>query len=614
MGANGERPKSISDLMQPPDRRPLRQLPRLVVGSVRLVWAAGRQELLSLLALQLVSAGLLGGQVLVVRQLLAGVLAASGGRAGLGPALPPVILLAVFLGLAGVASALQDRQRQVLMALVTRHTTGRMLDVTTAVSLDAFDRPAFHDRLARALAGQGRPYQLTQGVVQLIQGGTNVVGVAIALWILQPLLIPLVALAFLPLALSAVGAGRVFSIFAAARTPRDRQRNYLMNVLIDKSFAKEVRAYATARFLRRIHDRLYEEHLAELRRVTTRRLLTSLAAALASVALVTTLVIVLVQLVLGGSMTLAQAGAALTALIFLGFSLPTLLFAVSQLSECAFFIEDHESFLELRPAVEARRARGQAPGGFDQLTVEHVSFTYPNAERPALRDVSLQVRRGEVVALVGENGSGKTTLAKLLCQLYLPDAGRICWDGADTAGMDPDQVRASIALIFQDFVQYHLSARQNVAIGRHERFDDLPGVRSAARQADADELLAGLPDGYETMLGPLFHGGTELSTGQWQRVALARAFFRDAPFLILDEPTAALDPRSEHALFARIRELTRGRTVLLISHRFSSVRSADRIYVLKEGEIVEEGSHHELMARRGRYAELFELQAAAYLT
>jgi ATP-binding cassette subfamily B protein len=225
----------------------------------------------------------------------------------------------------------------------------------------------------------------------------------------------------------------------------------------------------------------------------------------------------------------------------------------------------------------------------------------------------MEINRGEVVALVGENGSGKTTLAKLLCQLYAPSSGRILWDGVDTAGMDPDGVRKSIALIFQDFVQYQLPARQNIAAGRHERFDDLERIRAAARHSGADEFLAALPEGYETMLGPIFEGGQELSIGQWQRVALARAFFRDAPFIILDEPTAALDPRSEHQLFDRIRELTTGRSVLLISHRFSSVRAADRIYVLKRGQVIEHGSHSQLMAEGGLYAELFTLQASAYL-
>jgi ATP-binding cassette subfamily B protein len=226
----------------------------------------------------------------------------------------------------------------------------------------------------------------------------------------------------------------------------------------------------------------------------------------------------------------------------------------------------------------------------------------------------MEIGAGEIVALVGENGSGKTTLAKLLCRLYLPHGGRVLWDGADTAIVDPDELRRSVAVIFQDFLHYSLPASENIGMGRHQRLGDPEAIRGAAVHAGADEFLARLPAGYETVLGPEFEGGHELSVGQWQRVALARAFFRDAPFIILDEPTAALDARAEHELFESIRTLCRGRSVLLISHRFSSVRSADRIYVLDRGRVAESGSHGELMALGGRYAGLFTLQASAYLS
>ena len=246
--------------------------------------------------------------------------------------------------------------------------------------------------------------------------------------------------------------------------------------------------------------------------------------------------------------------------------------------------------------------------------IDGVSFAYPTAKESALRNVSLNIHAGEIVALVGENGSGKTTLAKLLAGLYRPTSGTITWDGIDIHGMDATELRTGIAAIFQDFVRFHLRAQDNVGLGRVDAIDDLDTIREAARQADADAFLSTLPNGYDTVLGPEFEGGSDLSIGQWQRVALARAFFRQAQFVILDEPTAALDPRAEHDLFQRIRALLAGRTVLLISHRFSSVRNADRIYVLDNGRVTESGTHEELMRREGRYAELFQLQAAAYLT
>jgi ATP-binding cassette, subfamily B, bacterial len=226
--------------------------------------------------------------------------------------------------------------------------------------------------------------------------------------------------------------------------------------------------------------------------------------------------------------------------------------------------------------------------------------------------VSLQIEPGEVVALVGPNGSGKTTLAKLLAGLYLPSEGRVCWDGRDTRDVDRRQLLGRSAILFQDFMQYALSARDNIALGRHERASDTAGIIRAAEQAGAHGDISALPEGYETLLGPAFFDGTDLSTGQWQRVALARAFFRDAPVVILDEPTASLDAKAEHELFSRIRELFAGRSVLLISHRFSTVRSADRIYVLDSGSVVESGTHPDLLALGGTYAELFTLQASPY--
>ncbi|HYY07533.1 MAG TPA: ABC transporter ATP-binding protein, partial [Actinomycetota bacterium] len=289
-------------------------------------------------------------------------------------------------------------------------------------------------------------------------------------------------------------------------------------------------------------------------------------------------------------------------------------YAAGTLSEAALYLEDYRMFLDLLPRAKAERPSDPAPSSFRQLEVDRITFTYPSGTEPALEDVSLSIDAGEVVALVGENGSGKTTLAKMLAGLYRPGAGSIRWDGVDVATVDPDELRRSIALIFQDFIRYHLPARDNVGLGRPEATDDLEAIREASTHAGADPILSKLPQGYETMLGPEFIGGTDLSIGEWQRVALARALFRDAPFVILDEPTAALDPRAEHELFRRIRSFLTGRTVLLISHRFSSVRSADRIYVLDGGHVVESGSHEELMRVDGLYAELFTLQAAAYLS
>jgi ATP-binding cassette, subfamily B, bacterial len=247
------------------------------------------------------------------------------------------------------------------------------------------------------------------------------------------------------------------------------------------------------------------------------------------------------------------------------------------------------------------------------IHLDAVAFAYPSRTEPSLQEISLAIEPGEVIALVGHNGSGKTTLAKLIAGLYEPTAGAVRWGDTPIGGAELPRVRATVAIIFQDFARYFLSGAENIAVGRPERIDDRVAIEAAAERAGALSALASLPDGLDSPLGPEFFGGNDLSLGQWQRVALARAFFRDAPVLILDEPTAALDARAEHELFTRVSELYRGRTVVLISHRLSSVRSADRILVLDQGRLVEQGDHASLMASDGQYAELFRLQASGYV-
>jgi ATP-binding cassette, subfamily B, bacterial len=243
---------------------------------------------------------------------------------------------------------------------------------------------------------------------------------------------------------------------------------------------------------------------------------------------------------------------------------------------------------------------------------ENVGFRYPDAARWALRELNFELHAGEVLALVGENGAGKTTLVKLLARLYDPDEGRILLDGRDLRDYDLDDLRANIGVIFQDFVRYHLTAGENIGVGQIDDMDNRERIHAAARRSGADEVIAGLPQGYDQLVGRRFKTGVDLSGGQWQKIAIARAYMRDAQVMILDEPTAALDARSEFEVFERFKELSDDRTAVLISHRFSSVRMADRILVLAEGRLEASGTHAELLAQGGRYAELFELQAAGY--
>jgi ATP-binding cassette subfamily B protein len=363
--------------------------------------------------------------------------------------------------------------------------------------------------------------------------------------------------------------------------------------------------------MRRRYDRLYDLRIGELRAVARRRAGRALLGALGSSALTAAAVGVLAWLYVSDRMSLAATGAAVFGLYQLSGRLRAIHYSASSLYEATLFIRDYTSFLRLEPEVPSGGGVPAEP--LRSLRVDAVTFSYPDTRSPVLQGVSLEIGEGEIVALVGENGSGKTTLAKLVAGLYAPASGSIRWNGVDITELDRETLRREIAVIFQDFEKYRLPAGENIGVGRHERIDDAAAILEAARRADADAFVRGLPEGYETMLGREFSGGYDLSVGQWQKLALARAFFRDASLVILDEPTAALDPRAESRLFESMRELLEGRSALLISHRFSSVRSADRIYVLLDGRVVEHGSHDDLLERDGLYAELFLLQAAAYL-
>ena len=605
----------IDEVFRTPQDRGLRRLPTIARGALRLVRQAAPRELAGAIVLQLVTGVGVTVQLLLGRRVLETILAADRLDLGMGDVVPALVAFLAVSAVLSFAYAAQGELMRLMGELVGRHAQERIIDVATVVDLEAYESPEFHDRLMRAqVAANFRPMNLTNNLLRMSSAFIGVAGMLFALLALQPLLVPFVLLAYVPVWLATVKNSRTSHRSGWHMTPSDRRRQYLGMALTGKLFAQELRAFDLAAPLRRRYDALFDERIGTVREVTRTRVRRSLLASVASSLLSGVGVAVLVALLLADRMNVASAAAAAVALQQLGIRLSAIAQSGSALYEDALFLEDYDSFLELAPAVAAARPQGEAPGGFSTLTIDHVSFAYPGTDALALDDVSLEINAGEVVALVGENGSGKTTLAKLLCHLYMPTSGRILWDGVDTAGCDPVAVRRHMAVIFQDFVQYHLTARDNVGVGGYDRADDVEAVAAAARQAGAHSFLEALPEGYETMLGREFEGGHELSIGQWQRVALARAFFRGAPFVILDEPTAALDPRAEHELFERIRTMARGRTVLLVSHRFSSVRSADRIFVLDGGRLSEQGSHAELMGRGGQYAALFNLQAAAYLS
>jgi ATP-binding cassette, subfamily B, bacterial len=593
-------------------KRSPRELLRLMRDALGLVWRAAPREFLLAASLQVLAGVGAAVQLVIAKRVLDELLAADKAGSSFDDAIPAAVLFVAVTLAITAAGVIQREYQRLLAELTRREAQNRILDVATAVELEAFETPSFLDRLQRAqLNGQFRPLQIANGLLTMISGFAGLIAVGAVLLFLQPLLMLVLLAAFVPLWLASTRNSRAFYRFFWKRTPLERRLAYLWHLMTGKDPAKELRAFDLAPFLLERHGALYDERLDDLRKLVRQRTRISLLANLAPPAFLGG---AMAFLLLSGRLSLAQVAIAGWGIYQFSGRLQGITSGAGSLYESALFIEDFASFQSLRPELEAARPTAPAPHGFGRIELDGVSFAYPGSERLALRDVSLEIRRGEVIALVGENGSGKTTLAKLLCRLYSPTSGRVLWDGADIAAFDPTGLRRSIAVIFQDFLHYEFPVRDNIAMGNLGLAGDLRAIESAARQAGAHDFVAELPDGYETLLSRQFEeGGKDLSVGQWQLIALARAFFRDAPFLILDEPTAALDARAEHALFERIRTLAEGRSVLLISHRFSSVRSADRIYVLRHGEVVEHGDHDELMRVGGLYAELFELQASAYV-
>jgi ATP-binding cassette subfamily B protein len=553
----------------------------------------------------------LGGQVLAVRQFLDAIL-----QLGKGSGASLWLWGLVLCGLTAATAILSTTQgflQRLLGEQVARSMWGRVLDVATTVDLRHFESPQFFNALQRVqTSALTRPYQVTQGLLSMLGSTLASVGVGVALASINPLLLPLLILGGLPMLVTSRRESRLEFDFSVEQSDNQRLRSYLSTVQTGRVEAKEIRAFDLAGWLRSRFDSVYDNYLTALSRHLRRRTLWSALGSIGgSVMLVLTLVL-LVRMIIAGRVSVAGAGAALVAIRMIFSQVQTLFSGVQRIFESGLFIDDLTQFLRLG-GFQRADDRPPAPPAFDEITAENISYSYPGSEEMALQGVDLRVGAGEIVAVVGENGSGKTTLAKILAGLYDPDQGRVCWDGTDVRSWSARSVRARTAVIFQDFVRYALTAQDNIALGDVDPATGSGRVRAAAAATGIDGTLAALPHGYRTVLSRLFADGSDLSGGQWQRVAIARGYYRDAPLVVLDEPSASLDPRAEADLFASLRRTLAGRTAVFISHRFSTLRAADRIYVLHEGRVVEHGSHQELMLADGRYAELFRLQADAYL-
>jgi ATP-binding cassette, subfamily B, bacterial len=526
------------------------------------------------------------------------------------------LLAAIEFALAAVgniAGRLIDYYDAVLADRYTRHVSIEVMRHASHLDLQAYEDPIFYDRLERARVQATDRLGMIQSIGRLFQQIVTTISLSAAILFFSPWLLLLLIACLIPAFLGESHFAFLNYAKNFRQTPTKRQLDYLRQLGGSKEAAKELKLFGlseflTARFIT-LSNRIFDENLALFRK---RLWAVSLLSMLSTGGYYAAYVWVIYQTAIGvfsiGTLTFLTQS-----ILNASNNISQIFSTLSSIADQALFLTDLLAFFEMRPSVTSKPDALPAPRPIvDGFEFRDVSFIYPGTERRVLHRLNFRLEPGERIALIGQNGQGKTTIVKLMTRLYDPTGGQVLLDGIDLREYDLEDLCSEIGVIFQDFMRYEMTARENIAVGQIDYLSDIQRIRLAAEKSLADGVIQRLSRKYDQMLGRRFEGGVDLSGGEWQKLALARAYLREAQVLILDEPTAALDARAEYEVFQRFNELTESKMALFISHRFSTVRMARRIIVLENGAIAEEGSHERLMARGGHYAEMFELQASSY--
>jgi ATP-binding cassette, subfamily B, bacterial len=586
--------------------------------ALELVWST-RRDLTIVLAILTLIAGVLPAAAAYVGQLIVdGVVAAIELHRQLGITDTSQVLIFVALE-AAIIAAIAGSQRGIsvcqslLRALLGQRINVMILQKALTLRLAHFEDSEFYDKLTRARReASTRPLSLVNRTFGLVQNGISLLSYAVLLVQFSPWAVVILVLGGIPsFAAEAKFSGDKFRLFRW-RSPESRMQMYLETVLAREDYAKEVKLFRLGPKLLNRYQEIFEQLYAEDRILTLRRDFWGFILGLIGTAAFYGAYAWIAVSAIQGTITLGQMTMYLLLFRQGQSAVSASLSSISGMYEDNLYLSNLYEYLEQEvPTPPGQLVTGPLPG--DGVRFENVAFTYPGNTEPALRDITLHLKPGQSLALVGENGSGKTTLIKLLTRLYTPDSGRIVLDGLDLQEWDTESLRARIGVIFQDFGRYQLRVGENIGAGDMENFEDRGRWMEAAEKGMAASFIETMPEGYDTQLGKWFKGGRELSGGQWQKIALSRAFMRtQADILVLDEPTATMDAKAEASLYEHFRDLCGGKMTILISHRFSTVRMADQIVVIQNGIVTEQGSHDELMDRGGQYAELFTLQAKGY--